>query len=309
VKLREFLSEVDKNHFYIMHLSYTGKEKERLWNYARENSLIGLDHNLVTDYWPKIRDRVRYQLDPVWVNQFSLFCEDMQIGDIVLALDGCDRLLGIAKVQENVARYEKKLLGVFFDHIRIVTWVLAYDYDKSVSLPHALDRFTNTLQRVNVGRRYWNDLAPLQISTDKASETIRGIRLFKAKKYGSGGEGSDHRKLKDQIADNPGLVGLRNVRKRFKEYPFPSGDIADIVFELENNRYAVVEIETSDPLPGCYQALKYRTLKCAELGVSITSSIVEAIVVAWDFQPFTEDFCSSYAIKHCKYALQKTKSR
>jgi hypothetical protein len=309
MKLEEFLSELNKNHFYIMHLSYAGEEKERLWDYGKENRLIGLDHRLVTDYWLRIRDRVKHQLDPVWVNQFNLFCEDMHIGDIVLALDGCEYLLGIAEIKENVAKYKKNLQGVFFDHVRLVDWILAYDYDKSTPLPHALDRFTNTLRRVDAGKRYWNDLAPLQINISQVSEPIRRTRILRVRKYGSGGEGIDHKKLKEWIAVNPDVIGLRNVRKTTVEYTFPSGDTADIVFELENDRYTVVEIETSDPLPGCYQALKYRTLKCAELGMPITSSIVEAIVVAWDFQPYIEDFCSSYAIKHCKYALQKANSR
>jgi hypothetical protein len=164
------------------------------------------------------------------------------------------------------------------------------------------------LRRVDAGKRYWDDLAPLRININQVSEPIKRTQTLKAAKYGSGGEGIDHKKLKEWIADNPDVLGLRNVKKTTVEYLFPSGDIADIVFELENDRYAVIEIETSDPLPGCYQALKYRTLKCAELGMSITSPIVEAIVVAWDFQSYIEDFCSLYAIKHCKYALQKANS-
>jgi hypothetical protein len=303
VKLAEFLSELGKNHFYIMHLSYAGEDKERLWVYGQENDLIGLDHELVTDYWLRIKDRVKYQLDGVWVHQFNLFCEDMQVGDIVLVLDGCEYLLGIAEIKENVARYRRNLLGVFFDHVRFIHWILAYDYDKSAPLPHALDKFTNTLRRVDPGKRYWDDLAPLEINISQVSEPIKRTRILKAGKYGSGGEGTDHRKLKEWIAYHPDVIGLLDVRKTSVEYAFPSGDIADIVFELENDRYAVVEIETSDPLPGCYQALKYRTLKCAELGIPITSPIVEAIVVAWDFQPYVEDFCSSYTIKRYKYAL------
>jgi hypothetical protein len=35
-----------KDYFYIMHLAYglgREKERERLWNYAKQNKLIGLD--------------------------------------------------------------------------------------------------------------------------------------------------------------------------------------------------------------------------------------------------------------------------
>lgn len=101
-------------------------------------------------------------------------------------------------------------------------------------------------------------------------------------------------------------MGLHNVRDKEIEYVFPSGDYVDIVFELRNNRYVVVEIETIDALPGCYQALKYRTLKCAELGLPVTSSRVEAKVVAWDFEPFVKDFCSRYRIGIHKEKLPNT---
>jgi hypothetical protein len=286
-----------------MHLSYAGEDKKRLWDYGKENDLIGLDHKLVTDYWPRVKDQVKYQLDGVWVNQFNLFCEDMQVGDIVLVLDGCEYLLGIAEIKENVARYRRNLHGVFFDHVRFVQWILAYDYDKAPRLPNVLGRFTNTLRRVNPNRRYWSDLAPLEINISQVSEPTNRTRILKTRKYGSGGEGIEHRKLKEWIANHPDAIGLKNVKKTSVEYTFPSGDKADVIFELENNQFAVVEIETSDPLPGCYQALKYRTLKCAELGIPITSSNVEAIVVAWDFQRFVEDFCSPYRIRHCKYTL------
>jgi len=309
MKLEKFLSELNRDHFYIMHLSYEGEDKERLWNYAKENRLIGLQHSLVTDYWLTIRERVKYQLDPLWINQFNVFCEDMQIGDIVLVLDGCEYLLGIAEIRENLAKYNKKLRRVFFDHIRLVSWIVEYNYDKSAQLSNTLDKFTKTLRKVDVCKRYWDDLASLQIKLSQVLEPIKRTRIPKVRKYGSGGEGTDHKNLKQWIADNPHVIGLRNVRKTNVEYSFPSGDTADIVFELKNNRYAIVEIETSDPLPGCYQALKYRTLKCAERGMPITSTIVEAIVVAWDFQPYIKEFCSLYGIKHYARIIMKSGKR
>jgi hypothetical protein len=41
----ELLRSEKKNCFYLMHLSYGGdkKDQQRLWNYALENNLIGLD--------------------------------------------------------------------------------------------------------------------------------------------------------------------------------------------------------------------------------------------------------------------------
>lgn len=80
-------------------------------------------------------------------------------------------------------------------------------------------------------------------------------------------------------------------------HKFISGDIADIVFEIRANHYVVVEIETDYPLPGCYQALKYRVLKCAEMGKNINSSNVEAVLVAKIMPRDVRKICSKYGIR------------
>ena len=125
----------------------------------------------------------------------------------------------------------------------------------------------------------------------------RRERIAKIRKYGSGGEGENHKNLKEWIAQNPNEIGLTNVKKVDIEYSFLSGDRADIVFKLSGNKYVVVEIETIDPLPGCYQALKYRTLKCAELGLDINSLNVEGFVVAWLIPEDVRNFCNKYGIR------------
>lgn|GEM_PF-6125250 len=117
------------------------------------------------------------------------------------------------------------------------------------------------------------------------------------KKYGHREESSKHKALKEWIANNPDFIGLSDVNKAIIEYEFPSGDRADVVFERTDNHYTVVEIETDIPLPGAYQALKYRTLRCAELGLPIDSSDVEAILVAWSLSPELKAFCKKYNIR------------
>lgn len=301
ISLNELLSELNKNYFYIMHLSYEGKEKEKLWEYARKNSIVGLSNSYVTGYWLNVEKRARRHLDGVWIHQLDLFCKDMALGDIILVLDGCDRLLGIGQTKENEARYSKRFAKVFFDHVRYVNWIVTYDFDKAVALRNPLDRFTNTLSKVEKGKKYWRELAYLQLNiaprTNDQSVQAKKSLESRIRKHDMGGEGPEHKELKDCIAKKPALLGLRDVKNTKIEYEFPSGDCADIVFELENNRYVVVEIETTDALPGCYQALKYKILKCAELGLPVTSARVKAKVVAWDFEPFVEEFCSRYGIE------------
>lgn len=121
--------------------------------------------------------------------------------------------------------------------------------------------------------------------------------------YGSGGEGDDHKKLKEWVAQNPTRIGITNVKKTKIEYRFASEDIADIVFELDGGSYIVVEIETFNPYPGCHQALKYRVLKCAELGLDIKSSNVEALLVAWTIPEEVKKFCNKYGISFVEKKL------
>jgi len=303
ITLGTLLSELNRNHFYIMHLSYEGNERERLWNYARRNHLIGLSNSRVPNYWPSVEDQVRDQLDGVWIHQFDLFCKDMELGDIVLMLDGCSRLLGVAKVIENAARYSRRFSRAFFNHVRYVDWIITYDFDNAAILPYSLNKFTNTLSRVDEEKRYWKELTPVKINLAREERTTKNSEILRARRHDGGIESSDHRELKEWIADNPQSIGLFDVQNKKIEYVFPSGDRVDVVFELKNNRYVVVEIETSDALPGCYQALKYKTLKCAELGLPINSSNVQAKVVAWEFEPFIRNFCTRYGIMTHKKKL------
>lgn len=125
----------------------------------------------------------------------------------------------------------------------------------------------------------------------------RTKRIALIRKYGHGGEGIKHKKLKEWIAKNPQELGLSSVKRTEIEHVFRSGDIADIVFELNGNKYAVVEIELFDLICGCHQALKYKVLKCVELGLDINSSDVEAIIVIPSISQEVKEFCNKYGIR------------
>lgn len=131
----------------------------------------------------------------------------------------------------------------------------------------------------------------------------RAKRMAISRKYGPGGEGEDHKKLKDWIANNPQELGFKKVKVAEVEYVFPSGDTADILFKVTNNKDAVVEIKTIDVVSGFYQALKYRVLRCAERNLSIDSSDVEGILVAWEIPKIIKNLCDRYGIKYLEIQL------
>jgi hypothetical protein len=135
-----------------------------------------------------------------------------------------------------------------------------------------------------------------QVKGLRASNTPRNKRIAIKRKYGSGGEGENHKRLKEWIANNPESIGLKNVSKYELEYVFLSGDTVDILFELANGNDAVVEIETTVPLPGGHQAIKYRALRCAERALSLHSEKVRSILVSGEVPQDVREFCKKYNI-------------
>lgn len=164
MRLNELLSKKGKNYFYIMHLSYgEGIHRERLWNYAKNNNVIGLDYpRVVTDNWIRTPEEVRDLLPPIWRKQFNMFCYEMVIGDIVVILEGWLSLLGIAEVL-TTHRYRRELseTEMFFDHVRDVRWLKKYDFGEHPRLIHPLKGFLNTLHRVERGTKRWRILSTI----------------------------------------------------------------------------------------------------------------------------------------------------
>ena len=132
------------------------------------------------------------------------------------------------------------------------------------------------------------------------AETASAVSA-KSSKYGHGGESSDHKKLKEWCSNHPEQLGLSDVLEVPGEMEYPpcgenTNDLADVFFTMPGGRYAVIEVETSNALPGAYQALKYKTLLCAHLGYLVTDNRVKAKLVAWEIPDEVRDFCDQYGI-------------
>jgi hypothetical protein len=151
-----------------------------------------------------------------------------------------------------------------------------------------------------------HDFTGVDISTvygPHKREIPRLKQLLIGRKYGGGGEGEEHRKLKEYIRSHPEAIGLSSVKSGELEHTFISGDVVDILFEHRDGSYSVVEIETTDPLPGCYQAIKYRALQCAEMRLPLDSTKVRAVVVAHSIPSDLGKFCQSYGIHFYEVCL------
>ena len=166
MKFENLLSDRGKDYFYIMHLSYNGSKRRELWNYAKENNIIGLDASrIVRDDWTKVRHSAKRLLPDIWVRQFDTFCSEMRRGDIVLALKGWDSLLGVAEITQRHHIYNRQLSATekFFDHIRQVKWIRKYEYDYRQILSKPLEGFNNTLSIVTRSSPRWSILTNLTI--------------------------------------------------------------------------------------------------------------------------------------------------
>jgi len=168
-----------------------------------------------------------------------------------------------------------------------------------------LKQTVQSMQHKEIIEALLKDFSKILASEEGQRKSVipRNKRIAVKRKYGAGGEGENHKKLKEWVAQNPQDIGLRNVKSHELEYVFLSGDTVDILFQLQNGEDAVVEIETTIPLPGCHQALKYRVLRCAEQLLALDSKKVKAILVAWEVPQEVREFCNKYNISH--YEIKK----
>ncbi len=264
--------------------------------------MIGLSHYVIDRKWDTVSDSKRMSLTPTWRRQFEQFAS-MEDGDCVLVVNGHTDILGVG-LTKGPYEYRKELDKDFFDHVRRVRWLVAYEWDHRKTA--SIDGFDNTLLRIDEGSQFWR-LARIRL--DMRGEIPTPLREKGARrevelerKYGPDGEGKDHKWLKHWVIDHPESVVDEPILDHHEEYRFRSGDRADIIFDLPNKRYCVVEIETDTPDPGVDQAIKYRTLKCAELGQDIKSTRIEGVLVA-AAAPEDLGFCRKYGIRFVRKNL------
>lgn len=135
------------------------------------------------------------------------------------------------------------------------------------------------------------------------SETAPVSPVYKSvgrAKFFGGGESEAHKRLKEHVAANPGLIGLPVDATADVEHSFKSPDRADIVFSCTDARRVAVEIELEgalNTLVGAWQAVKYRTLLCLEAGVNLGESSIECVLVAKAIPASTRAFCDRYGVK------------
>lgn len=143
-------------------------------------------------------------------------------------------------------------------------------------------------------------LQPVLRTDDDLDDMGRAHTTY-LERRGQVGEGQAHKMLKEYVAQHPIAIGLQATVPGEQEYPFVSGDRCDVVFDLEQKGYAVVEVkngERGELVRGIYQAIKYRALMVAEKGHG-KDYPVSAHLVAFDIPDDVVAFARKFEIQCC----------
>ncbi len=112
---------------------------------------------------------------------------------------------------------------------------------------------------------YWDwvleqlNLKPLSFFTEEELKSISSISVH------GGGEGEEHKKIKEKVYNHPESLGIEGVVKKELEHILPSGDRLDVYFETDKDEHIAVEIKPSsapehDTFRGIFQCVKYQSV-------------------------------------------------
>lgn len=124
--------------------------------------------------------------------------------------------------------------------------------------------------------------------------------------YGSGGEGKEHKALKEYIKANPQKLGIHHVVHSETEYVFPSGDRLDVYFVLKDGTHVAVEVKPStapeqDVARGIFQCVKYEaTMKAIRQLENEMYAIQTYLVVGADITPTNQKIADELKVKVMK---------
>ena len=91
------------------------------------------------------------------------------------------------------------------------------------------------------------------------------LSRLKSSNHGFGGEGKEHKSIKEFICSHPESIGLKKVISAKTEYDLLSGDKLDVYFECRGNKHIAIEVKPSsspeyDITRGIFQCVKYQAI-------------------------------------------------
>ena len=130
---------------------------------------------------------------------------------------------------------------------------------------------------------HWADVMEV-LGVDPSLAILNKLTDEATNARGRGGEGPEHKALKDYVASTPSVVGLPAAQQHGStEYALPSGDSVDVVF-TGKNRLTAIEVKShisgrDDVARGIYQCVKYRAVLEARASISAEPTDVTVMLV------------------------------
>ena len=138
---------------------------------------------------------------------------------------------------------------------------LSHHY-KKLSIKQRRQAVDNELQKIYAFDKWFKVLSTL--SLESAQSDFKKINK-KASQFRSGGEGTEHKKLKKFVANNPTRFGLpASTAPGENEHSLPSGDSLDVFFS-HGKEHIGIEVksdisDSADIARGLYQCVKYQAV-------------------------------------------------
>lgn len=134
--------------------------------------------------------------------------------------------------------------------------------------PQAQHDIVDGINKRAIEYRHWDwVLDALGLEPVSPVVTEEELKIGSKTLYGRGGEGAEHKALKEYIKSHPEAIGFYDVLSAEVEYDLPSGDRLDVFFVLKDQTQIVIEVKPSsspegDVMRGIFQCVKYEaTLK------------------------------------------------
>jgi len=261
---------ISKSMVTLPYIIYTAKSRD-LITYGDLAKLVGVHHRVIAHILGYIRDEICRKKGLPLIN--------------AIVVNGISRLPGESFLPEGTGHLSKEEYKKAFEKHRDKVFI-CNKWDELHKELRLQPIKMKDIDFVEIGIKY---------SELQARRSSRGGRGGS----NGGGEGERHLALKEFIMQNPSFLGLRRCKAQ-DEYPFPSGDRSDIVFDLGKNEYAIVEVKTGDKglgelACGIYQVIKYQALLCATKGLGKSS--VKCFLVAYDMSEDIVKHASRFGIK------------
>lgn len=183
----------------------------------------------------------------------------------------------------------------------------SYVFDEYEKMPIEAKRiFVAGVNQKAVEYEHWNwvlNALGLQPSSGLTEEDWKSISK---PVYGSGGEGKEHKAIKEYVKANPYVLGIRNVVYAETEHILPSGDRLDVYFVLKDGTHVAVEVKPStspeqDITRGIFQCVKYEaTMKAIRQLENESYNIKTYLVVASDISSLNQKIADELKVKVMK---------